>query len=173
MRCSLWREDGSVVYNCCWPSLAQLFLGPSPVGLVTIFYCVRFETSLFVASYDSQDYGGGIRPHLHTLQAIFRVCYKSSARTTHRKHNLSTVAWRRPHRKQSFVYCCMLEHVYRAVAWQCATIIISSVQLKWLFFVQFLQTSTCNQDCYCATLDFLLMMEPRDNRHTSFSYQPL
>jgi hypothetical protein len=26
----------------------------SPVGLVAIFYCVRFETSLFVASYDSQ-----------------------------------------------------------------------------------------------------------------------
>jgi hypothetical protein len=39
---------------------------PSPVGLVTIFYCPRFETSLFVASYDSQGYGGGIRPRLHT-----------------------------------------------------------------------------------------------------------
>jgi hypothetical protein len=24
-----WREDGSVVYNCCWPSLAQSFSGPS------------------------------------------------------------------------------------------------------------------------------------------------
>jgi hypothetical protein len=29
-----------------------VFLGPSPIGLVTIFYCLRFETSLFVASYD-------------------------------------------------------------------------------------------------------------------------
>jgi hypothetical protein len=28
------------------------------VGLSTIFYCFRFETSLFVASYDSQGYGG-------------------------------------------------------------------------------------------------------------------
>jgi hypothetical protein len=36
------------------------------VGLVTIFYCLRFETSLFVASYESQGYGGGIRPLLHT-----------------------------------------------------------------------------------------------------------
>jgi hypothetical protein len=27
---------------------------------------VGFETSLFVASYDSQGYGGGIRPLLHT-----------------------------------------------------------------------------------------------------------
>jgi hypothetical protein len=31
-----------------------------------IFYCLRFETSLFVASYDSQGHGGGIRPRLHT-----------------------------------------------------------------------------------------------------------
>jgi hypothetical protein len=34
---------------------------------VTIFYCLRVENSLFVASYDSQAQGGGIRPHLHTL----------------------------------------------------------------------------------------------------------
>jgi hypothetical protein len=34
--------------------------------LVTIFYCLKFETSLFVASYDSQGHGGGIRPRLHT-----------------------------------------------------------------------------------------------------------
>jgi hypothetical protein len=38
---------------------------PSPLGLATIFYCLRFEISLFIASYDSQGYGGGIRPHLH------------------------------------------------------------------------------------------------------------
>jgi hypothetical protein len=30
-----------------------------------IFYFLRFETSLFVASYDSQGDGGGIRPRLH------------------------------------------------------------------------------------------------------------
>jgi hypothetical protein len=42
---SLWWENGSVVYNCCCPSPAQSFSGPSPVGLVTIFYCLRFETS--------------------------------------------------------------------------------------------------------------------------------
>jgi hypothetical protein len=33
---------------------------------VTIFYCLRFETFLFIASYDSQGYGGGIRSRLHT-----------------------------------------------------------------------------------------------------------
>jgi hypothetical protein len=32
----------------------------------TIFYCLTFETSLFVTSYDSQDHGGGIRPRFHT-----------------------------------------------------------------------------------------------------------
>jgi hypothetical protein len=62
----VWQEDGSVVYNSCWPSPAQSFSGPSPIGLVAIFYCHRFETSLFVASYDSQGHGGGIQPRLHT-----------------------------------------------------------------------------------------------------------
>jgi hypothetical protein len=32
------------------------------VGFATIFYTLRFESSLFVASYDSQGYGGGVRP---------------------------------------------------------------------------------------------------------------
>jgi hypothetical protein len=71
LRCSfvgrpLWREDGSVFCMCCWVFPMQSFSGPSPLGLATIFYCLRFETSLFVASYDSQGHGGGIRPRLHT-----------------------------------------------------------------------------------------------------------
>jgi hypothetical protein len=45
--------------------LSQSFSGPSPIGLVAIFYCLRFKTSLFVTSY-SQGHGGGIRPRLHT-----------------------------------------------------------------------------------------------------------
>jgi hypothetical protein len=40
----LWHEDGSVVYNCYCHSPAQSFSGPSPVGLVDIFYCLTFET---------------------------------------------------------------------------------------------------------------------------------
>jgi hypothetical protein len=40
----LWREGGPLVYDCCWPSSAQPFSGPSPLGLMTIFYCLRFET---------------------------------------------------------------------------------------------------------------------------------
>jgi hypothetical protein len=80
----LWREDGSVICTCCWPLPAQSFSGPSPLELATIFYCLRFETSRFVASYDSQGHGGGIRPRLHTSFLIdSRNCsaYNISERT--------------------------------------------------------------------------------------------
>jgi hypothetical protein len=66
----LWREDGSVFCICCWSLPAQSFSGPSPLVLATIFYCLRVETSLFVASYDSQGHGGGIRPRLHTGELL-------------------------------------------------------------------------------------------------------
>jgi hypothetical protein len=51
----LWGEDGSVFCICCWPLPAQCFSPLSPLGLVTIFYRLRFETFLFVASYDTQE----------------------------------------------------------------------------------------------------------------------
>jgi hypothetical protein len=41
---SLWQENGSAVYNCCSSSPEQSCLGPSPAGLLTVFYCFRFET---------------------------------------------------------------------------------------------------------------------------------
>jgi hypothetical protein len=44
---------------------SAVFLGSDSLGPHTIFYCLRFETSLFVSSYDSQGHGGGIRPRLH------------------------------------------------------------------------------------------------------------
>jgi hypothetical protein len=62
----------------CWPGALSLtrglllvltstiILGKSPVELATIFYSLRFETSVFVASYDSQSYGGSMRSRLHT-----------------------------------------------------------------------------------------------------------
>jgi hypothetical protein len=37
-------EDRSVVYNCCWSSPSQSFSGLTSVGLVTTFYCLKFET---------------------------------------------------------------------------------------------------------------------------------
>jgi hypothetical protein len=62
----LWRENGFAFCICCWPLPVQSFSGLSPLRLETIFYCLRFETSIFVTSFDSQGHGGGIWPHLHT-----------------------------------------------------------------------------------------------------------
>jgi hypothetical protein len=59
------------------PRQRNHFLGSSPVGVETTFYCLRFETSLFVASYDSQGYGGGIRPRLHAEDEFLRMNYVS------------------------------------------------------------------------------------------------
>jgi hypothetical protein len=45
VRRSLWWEDGSVSYSCCWASSDQSFLGPSSVGLIIVFYCPKLEIS--------------------------------------------------------------------------------------------------------------------------------
>jgi hypothetical protein len=104
----LWREDVSVFYNCCWSSPVQSFSGSNPAGLMIIFYCLRFETpriyiprnrvaqlyphalgSLSVASHDSQNYGGGIRTHLHVginARMFFQIIYKNSFRTLPETH---------------------------------------------------------------------------------------
>jgi hypothetical protein len=77
VRRSLWREDGSVVYNCCWPSPAQSFSGLSPVELATIFYCLTLEIFLFVTSYDSHGNGGCIwSPPSHGILWWFKVRVK-------------------------------------------------------------------------------------------------
>jgi hypothetical protein len=66
----------------CWPLPAQSFSGPSPLVLATIFYCLRFETSFFVASYDSQGHGGGIRPHLYTATGPHYIAFVRTPRKT-------------------------------------------------------------------------------------------
>jgi hypothetical protein len=62
----LSRGDGSVVYNCCWASPAQSFSGPSPAGLMTTCYCLRFETPQPGGSgpriYIPQEQGGPVIP---------------------------------------------------------------------------------------------------------------
>jgi hypothetical protein len=45
---------------------SAFILGSNSSGLATIFYCLRFETCLFVDSYDSQGYSGSNRTRLHT-----------------------------------------------------------------------------------------------------------
>jgi hypothetical protein len=69
---------------------SAVFLGPSPLGLATVFYCLRFETSLFVASYDTHGPGGGIPPRLHTgrLLCAAEHFFIISLHGSHRKHRL-------------------------------------------------------------------------------------
>jgi hypothetical protein len=66
VRRSVWRENGSATYNCCWSLSVQSFLGPSPAGLVTTFYCLRFETPptwrLSPRTYIPQEQGGPVIP---------------------------------------------------------------------------------------------------------------
>jgi hypothetical protein len=64
---------------------------------VATFYCLRFETSIFVASYDSQGHGGGIRPRLHT------------GRINQFTNELSFIIWGKPtreHHLEEFVLFC-------------------------------------------------------------------
>jgi hypothetical protein len=90
---TLWLEDGSVIYlyNCFWALPEQSLSGPSPAELTTIIYCLSWDSPPlggpgpriyipqeqggpviplgtgfpFVASYNSQGYGGGILTRLH------------------------------------------------------------------------------------------------------------
>jgi hypothetical protein len=129
----VWREDGSVVYSCCWSSTAQSSLGPSPAGLMTIFYCLRFDTanlegqvpafisprnrvtqlypqalvSLFVASCNLQGYDGGIRNHLHTGSVLFHLY---SFGTDHVEIPFSTVLL------LLFVHPLQREHVHWVIS---------------------------------------------------------
>jgi hypothetical protein len=70
---ALWQEDGSLFCICWWSSPAQSFSGMSPLDLATIFYCLSFEISLFVATYDTQGHGGGIRPRLQVKSSYVRT----------------------------------------------------------------------------------------------------
>jgi hypothetical protein len=108
----LWWEDGSVVYNCCWSSPAKSFSCPSPEGhnhillsqirdspnlegQVPVFISPRNR----VASYDSQGYGGGIRPRLHTGNQFwakliaYNPWYDTDRIENDKSNNSSTVAY--------------------------------------------------------------------------------
>jgi hypothetical protein len=95
----LWPENGSVCYNCFWSLPPQSFSGLSPSRLMTILLSQIRDTpnlegrvpvfisprnraaqlyppalgSIFIASYDSQGYGGGIRTRLHTGLSLLDI----------------------------------------------------------------------------------------------------
>jgi hypothetical protein len=69
------------------------------------FYCLRFETSLFVTSYDSQGYGGAIRPRLHTLESIACPPFITSRRTECKSLNGTRTRWQ----LEQHYYCFLRE----------------------------------------------------------------
>jgi hypothetical protein len=78
---------------CCWPLSAQSFSGTSPLGLQTIVYCLRFENSLFVASYDSQGHGGSIRPNLYTGTPSPKSKSKSKSKLCYDRRSAGSLSW--------------------------------------------------------------------------------
>jgi hypothetical protein len=65
---------------------SAVFLGSESLGT----YCLRFETSLFVASYDSQGHGGGIRSRLHTgIQLLLALASLYRLGSDHSTENIS------------------------------------------------------------------------------------
>jgi hypothetical protein len=61
---------------------SAVFLGFSSLGTWDRILLLRFETSSFVASYDSQGNGGGIRPRLHTGLTISSLSLSLMLRPT-------------------------------------------------------------------------------------------
>jgi hypothetical protein len=68
------------------------------LATIHVCYCLRFETSLFVASYDTHDYGGGIRPRLRTLLAEWPQLHSLQPLL----HGQSI-----KHRFQQYLCCCV------------------------------------------------------------------
>jgi hypothetical protein len=60
------ERTGLPFVHAAGPCQRKSFLGPSPLGPATLIYCLRFDTSLFFAFYDSQGHGGGIQSQSHT-----------------------------------------------------------------------------------------------------------
>jgi hypothetical protein len=89
---SLWREDGSVVYSCCWSSPARSFSGPSPT-LLSQIRDFPFRRLLRLA---------GLRwrystPPPHGI--LLTSCPKPVITSYHGP--------RKKYRFQQFLYCCM------------------------------------------------------------------
>jgi hypothetical protein len=139
---SLTRE-GSAVYNCCWSHQRShsWFLVPrdwwpyftvsdsrlaQPGGPGSRIISPQEQGGpvippglgvVFIASYDSQGYGGGIRTRLHSLvQAITDIRYISFTRTTQKRYFAldsccNALKWRLftgRCMKRRFFYCCLV-----------------------------------------------------------------
>jgi hypothetical protein len=81
---ALSDERRGLLFTIAAGLASAVIIGSESRGLATIFYSLRFETSLFISSSDSQDYSGGILPLFHTGYSTTsfgtRLCYIYFAR---------------------------------------------------------------------------------------------
>jgi hypothetical protein len=68
----LWREDGSGVCNCYWPSPAQSFFWSESRRTRGHVLLSQIRDFPFRRLYDSQGHGGGIRSRLH--MGVLLIC---------------------------------------------------------------------------------------------------
>jgi hypothetical protein len=68
-----------------------VFLGSESLGTRDNILLSQIWDLLFIASYDSQGHGGGIRPCLHTGGRQLTFLYSRSTDYAHRKHSLSVL----------------------------------------------------------------------------------
>jgi hypothetical protein len=115
MRGRVW-----LLHILLWHLPAQSFSGSSPLGLETLFYYLRFETSIFVASYYTQGHGGGIRPRLHagsgpdhTENTEIYCCVAQSAQKRSHVVTIWSVHWRAH---------CFLATVYKCSSYCCVNL---------------------------------------------------
>jgi hypothetical protein len=73
VRRSFWRENGSTVYNCFWPSSAQSFFGRRPAGLVNITFVAPINLQRGTTVNTSR----GPYPLLCDVTAYAEVCLPS------------------------------------------------------------------------------------------------
>jgi hypothetical protein len=116
----------SVVYNCCWSSLAKSLFGPSPVGLVIIFYSLRFETSLLIASKDSQGYGERFRTRLHPGLLFYSLSVDLLSSLFGLIDHTSSYS---PLCRKRLLRCCQ-NNVYRTVVWQWTSLLFSDCAIS-------------------------------------------
>jgi hypothetical protein len=124
---SLWREDGSIVYNFCWSSSAQSFSGPSPAGLMTVFYCLRFETPpnlegqvpvfIFPRHRVAQLYPQALRSILVASSRYIASVQTAQEESLPLLCVLSLLGKKRP-QSRSLATAVVLPPVYTTVTWQ-------------------------------------------------------
>jgi hypothetical protein len=88
---------------------SAVFLGSESLETRGHILLSRFETFPFVASYDSQGHGGGIRPRLHAgytwaSNLGISLTYIVAARTTHHRKQMPRLG---PTCLHYFSYCCV------------------------------------------------------------------